>query len=74
MKYTRTTEISIEITPQLIAELNERYGQYDDIDYNTDLDALEAVLDELYDEIAYEHPELSTTEETSGLVGIKYPD
>jgi hypothetical protein len=74
MKYTRTTEISIEITPQLIAELNERYGQYDDIDYNTDLDALEAVLDELYDEIAYEHPELSAIEETSGLVGIKYPD
>ena len=70
MKYTRTTEISIEITPQLIAELTERY----DVDYNTDLDALEAVLDELYDEIAYEHPELSTIEETSGLVGIKYPD
>lgn len=67
MKYTRTTEISIEITPQLIAELNRRYGQYDDIDYNTDSEALEAILDELYDEIADEHPELSTIEETSKL-------
>ena len=67
MKYTRTTEISIEITPQLIAELNRRYGQYDDIDYNTDSEALEAILDELYDEIADEHPELSIIEETSEL-------
>lgn len=74
MKYTRTTKISIEITPQLIAELNRRYGQYDDVDYNTDSEALEAILDELYDEIVDEHPELATTKETSELIEIEYPN
>lgn len=87
MKYTKTIEVEIEITEELIASLNERYNDYDatdKIDYHN-LDELEYLLDDIvfipthyfYSDITGDEKqffELIRTNETSGLVGIKYPD
>ena len=84
MKYTKTVEITIEITEELIAHLNETYGEENDEDYH-DLESLESLLDELvfiptfyaYSDVLGEKEEFSdllTKNETSGLVGIEYPD
>lgn len=86
MKYTKTVEVEIEITEELIASLNERYNgdDADKIDYH-DLDELEYLLDDIvfvpthyfYDDITGNEKqffELIRTKETSGIVGIKYPD
>ena len=86
MKYTKTVEVEIEITEELIASLNERYNgdDVDKIDYH-DLDELEYLLDDIvfvpthyfYDDITGNEKqffELIKTKETSGIVGIKYPD
>lgn len=71
MKYTMVRVYSINVTKELLEQLNENYFQYDDCEVSTDPDNLTAEEKELVENALDEFCEelISTTcEVSSGLI------